>query len=191
MKMHDDDLAPARSRRAGPRRRRFWLLLAAPAAVLVAAAITLRLFVWPAEGMPPRVSAIVMMNNWGNPLQVALRLARQHRAGYLVISQGTPANDFACPGPVAGVRLICFHPGPATTQGEAEYAGRLAKRYHWRSIALVTIVPQASRGRLRMKRCFPGRVYTVTAPIAASTWPEQITYQWGALIKALVFQRGC
>jgi hypothetical protein len=31
----------------------------------------------------------------------------------------------------------------------------------------------------------------VTAPIRLSTWPHQIAYEWGALIKALVVQRGC
>jgi hypothetical protein len=189
--MKADDLASTPPRRTGPRGRRVRLLLAAVVGVLFAAAMTIRLFVWPAQGMPPRVSAILMMNNVGDPLRVAERLAQQHRAGYLLISQGTPASHFACPRPMAGVRLICFHPVPATTQGEAEFAGRLAERYHWRSIALVTIVSQASRGRLRLERCFSGRVYTVTAPVAASTWPEQIAYQWGALIKALLFQRAC
>ena len=89
--------------------------------------------------------------------------------------------------------LICFHPSPGTTQGEAEFAGRLARKYHWRSIAVVTITPQDSRARLRLERCFAGPVYVVTVPIDLhqTTWPYQIAYEWGALAKALILQRSC
>ena len=87
--------------------------------------------------------------------------------------------------------LICFNPVPPTTQGEAEFVGQLAKKYHWHSIAIVAITPQDSRARLRVARCFPGQVYVVTAPIRLSTWPYQIAYEWAALLKALVIQRGC
>jgi uncharacterized SAM-binding protein YcdF (DUF218 family) len=89
------------------------------------------------------------------------------------------------------VRLVCFHPSPATTQGEAEFAGRLAHRYHWRSVAVVTITPHASRARLRVERCFAGQVYVVSTPLPLADWPYQIAYEWAATVKALVLQRGC
>ncbi len=73
----------------------------------------------------------------------------------------------------------------------AEFAGRLARKYHWHSVALVTTTPQKSRARIRMKRCFSGPLYVVTAPIALASWPDQIVYEWGAIIKALVVQRSC
>ena len=121
--------------------------------------------------MPPRVDAIVMLDSPGHPLDVAVRLAAQHRAPFLVVSQGTPASRDPCPRQVPGVTLICFNPTPPTTQGEAEFVGRLAKKYHWQSIAVVAITPQDSRARLRVERCFAGQVYVVTAPIRLSTWP--------------------
>jgi hypothetical protein len=31
----------------------------------------------------------------------------------------------------------------------------------------------------------------VTAPIRLGTWPYQIAYEWGALIKAVIMQRSC
>jgi hypothetical protein len=162
------------------------------AALLIAvSALTGRLFVWPAQGMPARADAIIMLNAPGNTLPVALRLARQHRARYLVISQGTPASHYACPRPVPQVTLICFHPSPATTQGEAEFAGRQARLHHWRSLVVVAITPQDSRARLRVERCFGGQVYVVTAPIRLRNWPYAIAYEWGALVKALVLQRSC
>jgi uncharacterized SAM-binding protein YcdF (DUF218 family) len=166
-------------------------LLAAATLVLLLAGLTARLFVWPPSGMPDRVDAILMLNNPGDPLPVALQLAREHRARYLVVSQGTVASHYACPAPVPGVTLICFHPSPATTQGEAEFAGRLASKYHWNSVAIVTIAPQDMRARLRLERCFGGHVYVMTSSLPLRSWPYQIAYEWGALVKALVFQRSC
>jgi hypothetical protein len=53
-------------------------------------ASTARLFVWPAQGMPARVDAIVMLNGPGDRLDTALHLAWANRAPILVISQGGP-----------------------------------------------------------------------------------------------------
>jgi hypothetical protein len=166
-------------------------LITLAAALMTVSALTARLFVWPSQGMPPRVSAIVMLDGPGQQLDVALRLARQHRAPFLVVSQGRPVAGDPCPRPLSGVTLICFNPQPATTRGEAEFVGLLAKNYHWHSVALVAITPQASRALLRVKRCFSGQVYVVTAPIRLSTWPYRIAYEWGALTKALLIERGC
>jgi hypothetical protein len=143
--------------------------------------------------MPSKVSAIVMLAGPGNLLSRAVDLAREHRAPFLVISLGRPQSGNQCPARVPTVRLICFNPVPASTQGEAEFVGKLATRYHWKSVALVTITPQDTRGRLRIERCFPGRVYAVTAPPSPSetNWPYQLVYEWGALLKALLLQRSC
>jgi len=92
---------------------------------------------------------------------------------------------------VPDVKVICFNPSPATTQGEAEFAGRLARQDHWKSVALVTVAPQDTRARLRMSRCFSGRIYVVTAPLPIGQWPAGIVYESGAMLKALVLQRGC
>ena len=179
-----------RSRSRWRRRRRAPLIVGAVLVITVSTA-TARLFIWPDQGMPARVSAIVMLDSPGNSVSAALRLGRQHRAPFLVISQGKYLSSYGCPPPIPRVKLICFNPTPATTQGEAEFVGRLARRYHWHSIAVVTITPQDSRARLRVRRCFPGPVYVVTRPVALASWPYEIAYEWGAMIKALVLQRGC
>jgi hypothetical protein len=180
------------SRRLSRRRKRWRRALAALALIfVVVSAMTARLLVWPAQGMPAHVSAILMLDAPDDSLSVALRLARQDRAPFLVISLGTPKSSFGCPRPVSRVKIICFNPRPATTQGEAEFAGRLAKKYHWRSIAVVAITPQATRARLRMERCFAGPVYVVATAIPLTSWPYELAYQWAALVKALVLQRSC
>jgi hypothetical protein len=185
---------PARRRpfRRGRQGRRWRRVAATLAVVLIAAiAATARLFVWPADGMPATVSAIVSLDRPEGTLNTALRLAEQRRSPFLVISLGTPESGYGCPRPIAGVRLICFNPSPGTTQGEAEFVGQLARKYHWRSVAVVTITPQDTRARLRVGRCFAGPVYVMTTPIALTSWPYQVTYEWAALAKALTVQRGC
>jgi hypothetical protein len=167
-------------------------VFAALAAVVVAfGAVTARLLVWPAQGMPARVSAIVMLAGPGNRLPVALELAWAHRAPVLVVSRGWQGYGGPCPPPVPGVKLICFDPDPPTTRGEAEALGRLAKQFHWSSVVLVTIRAQDTRARMMAERCFGGSTYVVTAPLPLSSWPYQIAYGWGALLKALVVYRAC
>jgi uncharacterized SAM-binding protein YcdF (DUF218 family) len=167
------------------------------AMVAVFLAVTARLFLFPAQGMPRRVDAIVMLDGPGDQarLHAALRLAREHRAPTLVVSIGSPASQpqpgGGCPRGVQRVKVICFNPSPATTQGEAEFTGRLARQHHWTSVALVTVTPQDTRARLRLSRCFGGPVYVATAPLPAGQWPYQLAYEWGATIKALLVQRNC
>jgi len=180
-----------RTGRPPSRRRKHWVLIALAAVIVAVSAATARLFVWPERGMPAQVSAIVMLDSPGNTVSDALRVARQHRARFLVISLGTPLSGYRCPAPPPGVKLICFNPKPATTQGEAEFVGRLARKYHWRSVAVVTITPQDSRARLRVARCFTGPVYVAATPIALASWPYEIAYEWSAMFKALVLQRSC
>jgi hypothetical protein len=92
---------------------------------------------------------------------------------------------------VPAVKLLCFNPAPATTRGEAEYVGTLARKLGWHSVALVTITPQASRARFRVGRCFSGHLYVVTTPIRPGMWPFELVYQWFAMLKAVFLQRSC
>jgi uncharacterized SAM-binding protein YcdF (DUF218 family) len=174
------------------RRRRRIVLGTALVIVLALAAATARLFVWPAQGMPARVDAIVMLDGSGSRLPVAVALARAHRAPMLVISQGTPqpGQGSACGPRIAGVRVICFHPDPPTTRGEAEFVGRLASSYHWHSIALITSTPQLTPAGIRIGYCYPGRTYKVAAPLSAAAWPPSLLYEWIATVSAEV-QHSC
>ena len=165
-------------------------VLAAAVVLFVAfAAGTARVLVWPPQGAPPSVNAILMLGGPGDRMLVALKLASQRRAPVLVVSRGWEGG--LCPPPAAGVRTICFVPSPDDTRGEVEYAARLSKRYGWHSLLIVATRPQAMRARLLMGRCFIGSTYVVTAPITWYSWPYQIAYGWGALAKALTMRRSC
>jgi hypothetical protein len=167
------------------------MLAGLAALVVLFCAATARLVIWPARGMPGHVSAIVMLSGPGDRMRAAVRLAREHRAPVLVVSRGHEGYGNPCPAPVQDVKLICFEPVPASTRGEAEYVGRLARRYHWRSLALVTSVPQDSRARQRIEACFPGRVFVMPVGIPWTSWPGAIAYEWGATLKMYLFQSGC
>ena len=162
-------------------------------ALIAFVAATARLLIWPDQGMPAQVSAIVMLNGPGDRLDTALDLAWRQRAPFVVIARGSRywGHGSICAPQMPHVTVICFDPSPATTRGEAEFLGRLAQKYHWRSVALVTTTAQDSRARLRVERCFTGPVYVVTTSLPLSSWPYQIAYEWGALVKALIFQRSC
>lgn len=170
------------------RRRVFAVVIAL---VVAFSLVTARLFVWPAQGMPARVSAIVMLAGPGNRLPVALQLAREHRAPVLVVSQGWHGYGGPCPSAVPGVKLICFDPDPGNTRGEAELVGRLARLYHWNSVVLVTTTGQDTRARMVVRRCLGSSVYVVTTSLPLGNWPYQIMYEWGALFKALFLYRAC
>jgi len=159
--------------------------------LIIFCAITARLFVWPPSGMPPRVAAIVMLAGPGDRLKLALRLARERRGEFLVVSRGNHGYGGPCPRPVPRVKLICFNPSPASTRGEAEYIGRLARKYDWRSVVLVTTTVQDSRATQRVERCYGGPVYVVTVGLPWTSWPGQIAYEWAATLKMVILQRSC
>lgn len=171
------------------------LLVAAAIVFVVFACATARLFVWPdLPALPDHADAIIELagpNNAGRDSE-AVSLAQRGLAPVLIQSTvPEEAGTDRCLPPVAGVTIMCFHPDPGTTRGEAEYIGTLAAEHHWTSVILVTTPDQAWRGQLRVSRCFPGKVYVATTSLPLSEWPGQIMYQWGASFKALFVERDC
>jgi uncharacterized SAM-binding protein YcdF (DUF218 family) len=177
------------------RARMLWRRIALVLLVLVVlfSGVTVRLFVWPTTGMPARVDAVVALGGPGDRLGLGLRLAQQGRAHYLLVSEGLPVDlsPSLCKPDHGSFTVICWNPIPGNTKGEAEFVGRLAQQHHWTSVALVTTPDQAWRAVLYVRRCYPGKIYSMTTPLGWSQWPYQIAYQWGATIKAETTQRGC
>jgi len=177
-----------------PRLLRGWRrkLVAVAAALIVAfAAATARVLIWPVEWTPAKADAIVMLAGPGDRLPAAVQLAREHRAPVLVVSRGWMGYGGPCPPAIPEVRIICFDPDPGDTRGEAEYVGALARRDSWHSLILVATRPQAVRAQLVFGRCYSGQLYVATAPLPSSDWLYQISYGWGALMKAALLVRSC
>lgn len=179
---------------AQPRRRHRGLYVVVALLVVIAGLglATARWFVWPRQGMPSRVDAIVMLNGPGDRLDTALDLAWAHRASTVVISRGSRywGHGSICAPPIPRIRVICFDPSPSTTRGEAQFAGVLARRYGWHSMVVVAVAPQDTPARLRVGACFSGKIYVVNGRLGRAEWPSLIAHEWGAAIKAL-FQPAC
>ena len=160
--------------------------------VLLCASFTVRLFVLPAlsplQGL--HANALVVLGGPGPRLELALQLERDRAAPVMLVSVASVlynCPDFDLP----GVRVECFRPDPFSTQGEARYVGQQGRIHGWRSIIVVSSVPQATRARLRVKRCFGGDVLVVGARPSPASWAYEVVYEWGALAKALLWQTAC
>jgi uncharacterized SAM-binding protein YcdF (DUF218 family) len=158
--------------------------------VIVFLILTARLFVWPATDFPSRVDAIVALG--GDPgrgrMNSAVQLAKAGYAPIVVISLGGDPK-VRCPRTPEGLQVICFRPNPVNTRGEAEFVGKLAAQRHWHRIIVIPDRTQTTRARLLFKRCTPISLEMV--PVQESQLYVGVAYEWGALIKALIFNRSC
>jgi hypothetical protein len=180
--------SPARDRGRRPKVR--WVVAGLVVALFLS--LSAKLFVLPAQNAVQglHADAVVVLNGPGPRWQVALELAREHAAPVMLVS--VASVQYNCPpDDLPGVQVECFRPDPLDTRGEARFAASQARAHGWHSLILVTSVAQATRARLRVKRCFGGQVYVVAAKPAFAAWPYEVAYEWGALAKALVWQPGC
>ena len=160
--------------------------------VIVFLVSTARLFVWPPSDTPSRVDAIVALG--GDPgqrrMKFAVQLAKAGYAPIVVISLGGDPN-VRCPRTPKGIEVICFRPNPVNTRGEAEFVARLASQRHWHRIIVIPDRTQTTRARLLFKRCTRISLEMVPVQDDLSQLFVGVAYEWGALIKAMVFNRSC
>ena len=161
--------------------------------IILLSTVTARLFVWPATGMPAKVDAIVVLGGPGDRVGYAMQLAREDRAPYLVFSKGLGwLPPGICTEHVGSATVLCFQPNPDTPQGESEGFAKFAKQHSWRSVALVTSQEQAWRAKLWFGRCYPsGQYYSVGPKLSLGMLIPGVIYEWGATVKAEVFDRSC
>lgn len=172
------------------------LLLAVLATLLLGASVVAaRLFVWPS--LPPvaaRADAVVVLGGPGNRRSVALDLVREGRAPLVAVSisdEELAVAPWCTEGRLRGVPVICFHPEPFTTRGEARAVEQLAQQHGWRSVILVTTPDQAKRAMLRVSRCYHGDISIATARLPWYWYPGQVVYQAAAMVKAYTIETTC
>jgi uncharacterized SAM-binding protein YcdF (DUF218 family) len=180
---------------AGRRRSRpfFLLLIGLVLGWSVGAAV---LFVWPPRGSDGFAdAAVVLAGGRGPRLSEGLTLVRKGAAPVLVVSDGWsptwPEANRLCAGRRAPVPVVCFHPDPYSTRGEAEAFSRLAAKRGWRSVVVVSSRYHLVRARMLFERCYDGRVETASSNgtllgriLAAPIETVKLGY-------ALVVRRGC
>jgi uncharacterized SAM-binding protein YcdF (DUF218 family) len=159
----------------------------------IAAAV---LFVWPPRHDAGHAEAVVVLAGARGPrLATGLELARRSVAPVLVVSDGWsptwPEANRLCAGRPAAVRVVCFHPVPYSTRGEARAFARLAARRGWRSVVVVSSRYHLLRARMLFERCYDGSVDTaaskgsfVSRALAAPIETVKLGY-------ALLVKRGC
>lgn len=182
--------AAKRVRRGRHQRGRRWLLVVAPllAIFLVASGA---LFVWPAHDEPQRADGLLSLDGPGEQVRerTAISLVERGYAPVLLFSQGAYRST-PCP-TVPHVRVVCFLPVPGRTVGEVEFAARYARQHGWHSLIVVAGHEQTTRAKLLMGRCFSGRIIVVAAPVRWLQLPYDVVYEWGALLRAVLFNRSC
>ena len=164
---------------------------------LVAVAL---LFVWPrANDAPPaHADVVVVLSGGGNwRLDPALKMMRRGGAPVLAISSvaKTPrwrkAQKLCRGGYRTKYRIVCFEALPYSTRGEAETVSRLAHRYGWHRLVVVTSTYHVTRARVLFRRCFHGELWTVGT---SSPWTE-LPLEWASetakLVEQAAFERGC
>lgn len=180
------DLTPAPATRRAPR----VILGIVGWGALMFVLLTGAFFVWPASDRSQPVDAVLSLNGTyeGTTAAAAVDLVQAGIAPVLLFSEGT--DPPYCP-QVARVQVVCFLPHPARTVGEIAFAARYARDHDLRSIMIVANRTQASRARLLADRCFPGRSLVDAISTPRSRLPSDVTYEWGATLKALFVDRGC
>jgi uncharacterized SAM-binding protein YcdF (DUF218 family) len=125
------------------------------------------LFVWPPRGSGGRAdAAVVLAGGPGDRLAEAMALVREGAAPVLVVSDGWsptwPEANRLCAGRPAPVPVVCVHPDPFSTRGEAEAFARLAASRGWKSVVLVSSRYHLVRARMLFQRCYDGTVSTAS-----------------------------
>jgi hypothetical protein len=158
---------------------------------------------WPVYVRPQidhlrHADAIFMLGGPGGQDRFALAndLVKQGWAPRLVMSTSTAASrdpwvaHFCTDWPA--FKVDCIIPDPPTTKGEGRELHRLAEKYNWRTVIVVTWRPHISRARFILKRCFDGDLVMVSSPTHLSVveWAYQYAYQTAGYVRA-VFERGC
>jgi hypothetical protein len=161
--------------------------------VLAVAAASAVLFCWVpfATEHPKRVDAIVVLAGSKTRLPLALDLFHRGVAPMLAISRDPQEKPRVALCRLPPSHALCFQARPYSTQGEARAIARLARRYHWRSIAIVSSRFHLFRVRLLVHRCTDARLELVPAHVKWWTWPQAIATEWAKLVVAETTRRSC
>jgi uncharacterized SAM-binding protein YcdF (DUF218 family) len=154
------------------------------------------LFLWPPRQVPQHADAVVVLAGGRGPrLERALALVRRGVAPVLVISDGWgatwPEANRICAGRPAPARVLCFHPAPFSTRGEAEGFARLAASRGWTSAVVVSSRYHVARARILFERCFAGTVYADGADQSLLDRLIAVPSETAKLAYALTVRRSC
>lgn len=173
-------------------------LVVAVCLLLIACVIAgLPVYVRPQIDPLRHADAILVLGGFGEErYRYGLDLGLTGWAPNLVVSNSRGAGDVwardFCAAPPPRLHLHCFVPDPPTTKGEGRELRRLAARYGWRTVIVVTFRPHISRARFILEQCFDGDLVMVASPthISLRRWAFEYVYQTTGYVRA-VLEPGC
>jgi uncharacterized SAM-binding protein YcdF (DUF218 family) len=146
------------------------------------------------DGPPVHASAVVVLEGSNTRLPLGVKLIQEGYAPLLIVSQGDSKKleQKVCSNTDGlHVRVFCFHAKPASTQGEAEEIGRLAKQLDLKRIDVVTSQFHVFRARMLIKRCYHGDLHMVGSSQQEWKFPLYAVQETAKLTYQLTFQRSC
>ncbi|HEY0870743.1 MAG TPA: hypothetical protein VGD55_10125 [Acidothermaceae bacterium] len=171
--------------------RQRWFNSIVAVVIVIAAVIEIRLYVVPASDGARSADAVVVLG--GQEYQARLRTAdamlNKYPGSVVVVS--IPDGITCPPQPPGASAILCFSPNPSTTQGEARTAAKLAAKYGWKTMEVVTTADQVWRARLRFSRCWSGNLTMVRSDSSIYSRMRAVPYETAATVKAETMQRSC
>jgi len=154
------------------------------------------MFVWPPQPAVGKADAVVVLAGSAGPrLAKGLALVESGAAPVLVLSDGWsptwPEANRLCAGRPAAVPVVCLHPDPYSTRGEARGFARLAQARGWDSVIVVSSRYHTVRAKMIFERCFDG---SVTPADSGESLFERVLAAPLETVKmgyALLVRRGC
>lgn len=164
------------------------LVIVAGILVAIVAALFV-VYVFPPRAAPSRDPDVVMVVGPADQWRVdwAEQLRGDHAELVLSMSPGEERPECRDAG------VICFHPTPFTTQGEARELRSLMRAHRWRTATVVTATPHLLRTQMRMDWCVPRGVTVVgrATGLTPGDWLYQFAYQTAGFAKAFLVTPGC
>ena len=156
------------------------------------AAVAALLFVQHHDDRPVRANAVVVLAGSKTRLPVGLQLMQEQYAPTLVVSVGghSTLERRVCAG-LTEYRVICFHPDPYSTTGEARYVTELAAEKGWTRLDVVTSEFHVYRAGMLFRRCFRGELRMVGAPDETWKLPWYMVSESAKLLFQKTLARSC
>ncbi|MDQ1204484.1 YdcF family protein [Microbacterium sp. SORGH_AS_0862] len=180
-----------RSRRSWPvRLRRAVLVVGTALAVAVGGMVVVYCF--PPSGDPTDADLVYVIGPaTGTRMDVAQSII--HSTGredlLISVSAGNTTKLAAAQMPACSEpHVICEHPIPSTTKGEALLLNEYAKTHEVHKVVVLTVTPHVARTRYIFARCSPDidvQVIPVDEHLRFEDWVHQFAYQTGAFVKAI------
>ena len=160
------------------------------------------LYVAPAADNPRHADVLFVLGPPDQRMEYAQKLMEQGYAPVLAVSVPL-AQDGRFDAEICSAhrpyRILCFHPEPFTTQGEARALRDLSAQYGWKSADVLTAQFHLARAQVIVERCYSGELGMVAdrrrMPLVSVTnfhgsWLYQYIYQTAAFVK-VALNPGC